>query len=167
MAVCGISIPAQIIYPIPAKTPELLFYMQRSHNRNTIMYNVNWLSDGRIDAHEPVHVFWKRYEENSQNAELSFIQRRAFGLSYTLMENSKDNYILHFNSFKKRAVYLFLLKEKVYKAYIRINGELCELEKLYVKSQNNSLGMPITIGYVEITGVSMKNGLRLTERITP
>ena len=157
----------QLNYPIPTKNADLMFYLQRSHNRNTVLYHLNRLLDGKINTSCPFHIYWIRYEENDRIAELSFIQRRAFGISISLMEKSNVNFIFHFNSFKKKEIFLLSSKDNTYKAYTRINGEMSELEKLYIKSENNSLGIPLTIGYVELSGKSLKSGQIISEKIIP
>ncbi len=35
-------------YPVPEKTKELLFYIQRNHNKNTIIYDANFDEKGML-----------------------------------------------------------------------------------------------------------------------
>ncbi len=159
---------AQAGYPVPQKTENLLFYFQRSHNKNTVIYELNKLSDGTINRTKPVDSYWIRYEEGGVKKELSFLQKKAFGIQWQLTDKAKENYILHFNSFRKREIYL--LKDDhtaTYKAFINIQGELSELTHLYIKSENNSLGIPLSVKYVEISGISLKNGQPVAEKYIP
>ena len=155
-------------YPVPQKTENLLFYFQRSHNKNTVVYELNTLPDGKINKNKPINTYWIRFEEGGVRKELSFLQYKAFGIQWQLTDRAKENYILHFNSFRKREIYL--LKDNntaKYKAYININGELSELTHLYIKSENNSLGIPLSVKFVEISGISLKNGQIITEKYIP
>ena len=89
----------QASYPVPQKTDKLLFYLQRSHNKNTIVYELNTLPNGEINIKNPINVYWIRYEEGGRRAELSFIQRRAFGVKCKLADRSENSFIVQFNIF--------------------------------------------------------------------
>lgn len=165
---CLLPLKAQDNYPVPAKTDKLLFYFQRSHNRNTIVYEVNTLPSGQIDGEKPVNCYWIRYEEGGVRKELSFIQRKAFGLDWQLIDKTKMNFVMHFNNFKNRAIYLMKSEGSgSYKAYASINGELSELTKMFIKSENNSLGIPLSVKYIELGGINLKAGKSVTERYIP
>ena len=162
------QVKGQVGYPVPQKTESLLFYFQRSHNKNTVVYELNRLPNGKINPNRPVDTYWIRYEEGGVKKELSFLQYRAFGIQWKLIDRAQDNYILHFNSFRKREIYLLKDSDSAkYKAYININGELSELSHLYMQSENNSFGIPLSVKYVEISGVSLKNGGIVTENFKP
>jgi hypothetical protein len=164
----GNSLQAQENYPVPVKTDKLLFYFQRSHNKNTVVYELNTLPDGKINIDKPVIAYWIRFEEGGARKELSFMQRKAFGLQWQLADKVKESFILHFNSFKKREIYLLKVNESnVYKAYIKINGELSELTKMYIKSENNSLGIPLSVKYIEISGINLMTGKIIVEKYIP
>ncbi|HEX2936134.1 MAG TPA: DUF4833 domain-containing protein [Bacteroidales bacterium] len=92
-------------YPVPEKTDKMLFYFQRSHNKNTVIYELNTCPDGKLDTKKPVNSYWIRYEEGGVKKELSFIQKKAFGIDCKLMDKEKRNYLLHFNHFKTRDIY--------------------------------------------------------------
>jgi hypothetical protein len=166
----GIAIQAkcQKDYPVPAKTDKLLFYLQRSHNRNTVIYDLNTLPNDRINPDKPVSIYWIRYEEGGARKELSFFQQRAFGIQWRLDDKAKESFILHFNCFKKRNIYLIKNNtDNYYKAFISINGEISELTKMYIESENNALGFPLKIKRIEISGISLKNRKDIMEKFIP
>lgn len=67
--------------PVPTE-PAQLFYVQRSTNRNTVIYAARFDAQGRLDPSNPIAVYWRRYEEEGQIQELSAVQRLlAFGVS--------------------------------------------------------------------------------------
>lgn len=153
-------------YPVPEKTKQLLFYFQRSHNKNTIVYELNTMPDGKLNADKPIKTYWIRYEEGGTRKELTFIQRKAFGLQWKLTDKARGSYILHFNNFKKRDI--FLMKDGCdYKAYTKINDDMAELTNIYLKSKNNTKGVPLSYDYVELTGVALKSGKSVVERYIP
>ena len=159
---------AQNGYPVPTKTDKLLFYFQRSHNKNTVVYELNTLTNGTINVDKPVNVSWIRYEEGGVRKELSYIQRKAFGVQWQMVDRAKESFILHFNSFKKREIYLLKLDGcNCYKTYISINGEPSELTRIYIQSENNSFGFPLSIKFIEISGINLKSRKNITERYIP
>jgi hypothetical protein len=160
-----IQAKAQYNYPVPVKTDKLLFFFQRSHNKNTVVYELNTLPDGNIKTNEPVTISWIRYEEGGIKKQLSLIQRKVFGLQWQLTDEINKNYVLRFNSFNKREIYLLKVNESNnYKAYIRINGELAELTMMYMKSENNSFGIPLAVKYIDISGINLLTGKNDIER---
>ncbi len=80
-------------FPVPANNPKQLFYLQRTSNTNTIVCEINYKKDGTIDWENPVHVFWIRYGEKGQRAELSGIQKKfAYGVKVKKINDSKTHY---------------------------------------------------------------------------
>ncbi len=164
----GNAIPAgaQNNYPVPVKTEKLLFYFQRSHNKNTVIYELNTLPDGTIDLGKPINAYWIRYEEGGVRKELSLIQLKAFGLQCKLVDKVNKSFVVHFNSVKDREISLLKIG-RIYKAFIAINGEIAELTKMYIKAENNSIGIPLKVNYVEISGIDPKTGKCVTEKYLP
>lgn len=164
----AIHVQAQEGYPVPLKTKTMLFYFQRNHNKNTIVYELNTLPDGKIDIDKPVNAFWIRFEEGGVKKEFSFLQSRAFGIKCKMVDKTKESFILQFNSFSERAIYLLRTgNSDNYKAYMYIKGELSELTHIFMKSENNSLGFPLSVKYVDISGISLKNRENVIERFIP
>jgi len=158
---------AQTGYPVPDKTDKMLFYFQRSHNKNTVIYELNTLPDGTLNRKNPINTYWIRYEEGGVKKELSFIQQKAFGVNCKLMDKEKESFVLQFNHFKAREIYLIKTNIKYYKAYVTINGEFAELSSLYIQSENNSLGFPLAVKYVELKGINLKTMQPCCEKIIP
>lgn len=161
----GTCIQAQTNYPVPPKSDKMLFYLQRSHNKNTVIYDLNITSNGKLNTDEPVNAYWIRFEEGGQKAELTFLQQRAFGVSCKIIDKAKESYKLNFNKFNKRDIYLIKTSAGNFKAFVNINNELAELENVYIKSENNSLGIPLKFKYIDFYGFSVKNRKKVTERL--
>jgi hypothetical protein len=152
-------------YPVPQKTAKLLFYLQRSHNKNTIVYELNTLTDGTVDVRNPIKVSWIRFEEGGKRAELSFIQRRAFGVKCRLTDKPDNSFIVQFNNFNKRDIRLVKNTTGTYSALMKINNETAELEDVYIKAENNAIGLPISFKYMDVYGISIKDRKPVYERI--
>ena len=159
------AIQAQTSYPLPPKTDKMLFYLQRSFNKNTIIFETEFSADNILNSERPVKMYWKRYEEDGRIAELSFIQRKIFGLKCTPIDETKSSFLLVNNRFRRFEI---IVKKSItgnYRAYSEINNQLTELESVFIKATNNPLGIPISFEYIEVSGISTENGKKNTERI--
>lgn len=153
---------AQEKFPVPAGNPKQMFYLQRTSNTNTIVYELNY-KDGVLDQDDPIHVFWIRYGEKGQKEELNFIQRKfAYGIKANLI--SQDKYKLNFVSYKKYVMYLMKGADNKYNVYAKINQKHAILDRIFVKINGGSLFSP-NIEYVEIKGIDPLTGLEVKERM--
>jgi hypothetical protein len=154
-------VAAQEKFPVPTGNPNQLFYLQRTTNANTIVYELN-NKNGVLDEDEPIHAFWIRYDEQGQKAELNYIQRKfAYGLKTDLV--SKDKYEVHFVCYKKFNMYLMKGANNKYNLYATINQKQAILNRIFVKIDGGSFWSP-SVDYVEIKGFDPATGREVIER---
>jgi hypothetical protein len=155
---------AQTTYPMPQKTDKMLFYLQRSFNKNTIIFETEMLGNNKLNSERPVKMHWIRYEEDGRIAELSFIQRKIFGMKCTPIDDERSSFLL-INS--RISILKIIVKESSlghYKAYLEINKQITELERVFIKASNNHLGIPILFEYIEVSGILTESGELNIER---
>jgi hypothetical protein len=153
-------------YPVPQLNEKVLFYVQRTHNRNTVIYELNYQFDGNIDKKEPLHPMWIRYEEGGGRKDLSFIQNRVYGLNVKQLD--KDTWLMHFRSYNKRVIYLRRNeKNNTFRAMILINGKIANLTSLFIFSVTNTMGIPSSAKYIDISGTDPVTGAVVLERVIP
>jgi hypothetical protein len=151
-------------YPVPRGIVGMIFYVQRSHNRNTVIYELKYRDDGTLDSREPLHASWIRFEEGGIRKELSFIQNKIFGLE--IVRVAKEGWLVHFRSYKKRDIYLLKHgKDNGYEAIVKINGHVSILTSLFLGTVTNSLGIPSIIEYIDIHGIDPASNKHVMERI--
>jgi len=162
----AVQLNAQEGYPIPPKTDNLLFYIQRSHNKNTIAYELNFSSDKKLNIEQPVHPYWIRYEEGGARQELSYIQRKyAYGLKFQLIDKQNLFYKIYFVSYSKKYIQLMKSpKDNKIRAYISLNNKFIELQKIFIKTDGGTFWFPV-VKYIDVSGKESKTGNYLTERI--
>jgi len=151
-------------FPVPSGNSNQLFYLQRTSNKNTIVYDLN-IVNGTLDKNDPVHVYWIRYSDQGQRQELSYIQRTfAYGIKATALANN-SGYVMHFVSYKKYLLYL--VKSAVdnkYRVYTTVNSRTVVLNRIFIKLNGGSFWSP-KVEYVEIKGVDPANGKEITDRL--
>lgn len=141
---------AQTGFPVPNGNQKQLFYLQRTPNTNTIVYELNY-KNGEIDLENPIHEFWIRYQENGQRQELSYIQRKfAYGIKTKKLENNR--YELSFVSYKKYKMYLEPGPDKKLSVYTRINNKKVVLTSIFLKIKEGGSFWSPNIEYVEVSG---------------
>lgn len=168
LMVAGTSIPlkAQEGYPVPPKSDNLLFYIQRSHNKNTIAYELNMKSGKNLDLDMPVHPFWIRYEEGGTREELSYIQRKyAYGLNPQLIDKQNLIFKIYFVCYSKKYFQLMKSpKDNRIRAYISLNNKFIEIQKIFIKTAGGTFWFPV-VKYIDVSGKDARTGNDVTERI--
>ncbi|MBC8032972.1 MAG: DUF4833 domain-containing protein [Chitinophagaceae bacterium] len=163
LSVCTSNVIAQHKFPVPSGNLSQLFYLQRTPNTNTIVYELNE-KNGVLDTKDPVHVFWIRYGDKGEQAELSYIQRRfAYGLNARLID--KDKYELRFVSYKKYVLYLMKAKDNKFHVYATINGKLTILNRIFIHIKSGGSFWSPNIDYVELNAYDSLTGAPVTGTI--
>lgn len=153
-------------FPVPKNIQHMLFYVQRTPNINTVVYELNLDEKGQLNKSNPVHVFWIRYAEEGQREELSFIQRfYAYGLKTKDLGNNK--YELRFVSYKKIPFYLYRSAiDNQFRAHATLAKKEVLLKKIFLQIEGGTFWFPNVV-YIEFTGIDPVTGQEIIERIKP
>ena len=144
-------------------TPERLFYITRSLNKNLVCYDYR-LTDGKLDKKDPIHVYWVNREEKvGQKEDINFFQRKmAYG--YKQVEKGEDRVVFTLTAYPKKQMTLTGNASKGYQCYVSINGKQAVLRSLFVKTKP---GNPMSVEYVELRGVTVDGGEPISEQVRP
>ncbi|MEO8886875.1 MAG: DUF4833 domain-containing protein [Mucilaginibacter sp.] len=152
-------------FPVLPDNISRLFYVQRSPNINTIVYELNAGKNGQLDPENPVHVYWIRYGEQGQKEELSYIQRKfAYGL--TSKQTGNEQYDIRFVSYKKFPLTLMKANDGKYHIFATINQKQMALSRVFIKIEGGSFWLP-NVTYVELKGTDPSTGREIIERFKP
>ncbi len=153
-------------FPTPPDSPIRLFYIQRSSNANTVIYDANLLANKSLNAKDPVHTYWIRYGEKGQKEELSTIQRTlAYGLYTDAIKSEANAFEGYFLAYRKRKFVVKLDPRGTPIALFPINGKLQILKRVFV-SVDESHMMP-SVNYIELFGKDPISGKDVYERFKP
>ena len=142
-------------------TPERLFHVERSKNKNIICYDVKFDEQNKWNSSDPINIYWVNREETPGKTNgLSAIQKRlAFG--YKSISKDDNSCKIALNASKDREITI-LLKGRRYIAEMMINNKPARLTKVFVQaSPNNSL----SVEYVELFGIEDETGEEISEKI--
>jgi len=156
--------PAGTPFPVPSGITNQLFYLQRDPNTNTVIYQLNVNSTGKLDEDEPINVFWIRYAEQGEKKDLNFIQRKfAYGLSAKKL--ATDKYELKFAAYDK--VRFFLMRspaDKAFHVYATIANKQIVLERVYLRIEGGTFWVP-NVKYIEFKGWNAATREPVVERV--
>ncbi len=152
---------AQEGFPVPPPDAKQLFYLQRTSNTNTIVYELNY-KNGVLNESNPVHVFWIRYTEQSQRAELNWIQR-TFAYGVKVRRQPDGSYRIRLVSYAGYSMYLRKGTDGKHRLYAPINGQMMLLNRVFVKITGGSMWSP-DIEYFELSGTDPATGKPVVER---
>ncbi len=151
-------------FPVPPHTKNTLFYIQRSNNANTVMYEVNRMSPASIHTKDPVHVYWIRYAEQGQRRDLNYIERTlAYGVRCEAKAN--NSFILRFVASKTRTAEVLLNEKGQAAAHMLINNKMSKLKKIFVQVTETGWLIP-KIDYVEFFGTDVETQQATYEKMT-
>jgi hypothetical protein len=146
--------------------PDMLFYLQRSTNANTIVYAADIDAQGRLDQHHPVEVFWRVFDEDGRRHGLSWIERLlAYGVRVQPAKgapNAFDAYIVSFPQMKCR---VDVSQSGTPECILQINGRRARLVSAYIELDETGI-WPRPI-FLNIYGIDAKSGNVLREHIEP
>lgn len=141
-------------FPEPKTFENHLFYIQRSNDINTVMYEANILPDKRIDIDLPINVYWIRYAEKGQIEKLSALQwQLAYGYKQHNKSHKGQPIEVTLNAFKKRHLYVYYNGTKPM-AVTQINSHKSILKKIFVQLASTDGFIP-KVDYIELFGVDM------------
>jgi len=145
-----------------SKKPPL-FRIERSKNKNVVQYDACLLQNENVSEANPVYAYWVL--ANGQKEELNVVERKqAYGIeSKEKLGENKFRIVL--TALKDRNLIVQKMKEG-FKALTQISGELSILERVYVQSEEQTVGLP-KVQHVDLFGRSLKTNKPIKERIIP
>ena len=151
--------------PLPEpKLKNMLFFLQRTPDANTVVYQLNLEKDGSLNEKSPVKASWIRYEENGVVKELSGIERKfAYGVKCKALGN--EAYEVRLVSYKKLPMYLLKSPtDQQYRLYIKEQGKDLLLKRVFVKVEGGSFWFP-KVQYIDLFTIDSENGAQILKRI--
>lgn len=135
-------------YPVPKNIDNLLFYIQRNLNKNTVVYALNLDPNGCINEHFPMKVFWIKYTDGGVREELNYIQTKAFGYSSTKINNNTFEFKM--DSYHDLRFFIAKDKNNSHNIITKVNGADARLNNIYVYA--NEFGLFPKVEYIELYG---------------
>lgn len=152
----GAELPAaRPDFPRPNE-PNMLFYIQRSTNSNTVIYRAIQRADGSLDPKQPVQIYWRRYNTTGVRKALNFVETRfAYGVT-TRNSGTLGEFTVRFRSLPVDSITLRLSPSKEPGLYTVLGERPVRLSYAYVELDERSLLPKVT--RLTIYGIFLDNG---------
>lgn len=149
--------------PTP-KGSNLLFFLQRDPDTNTVVYELNYNSDGTLYRNNPIKGSWIRYEEAQMFKELTSIEKKfAYGIKSRPI--GEDEYEIRLVAYKKMPMYLRKSEtDQKYHIYIKDEGKNFLLKRVFVRVNGGSFWFP-KIQYIDLITTNCATGIEILKRI--
>lgn len=153
-------------YPVPPADQRRLFFLQRSSNANTVVYDANLAAPGSLDPERPVEVYWLRYNTDGERKRLSFAERNfAYGVDVSPVDDALGGYRVRIAALTERPFRVFIDRTGAVQATMAIAGRPARLQSVYLELAEG--GLVPRVRHIDIFGVELATGRRIHERIVP
>jgi hypothetical protein len=151
-------------FPVPPASKDLLFYIQRNKNANTIVYEAMRDGTGALAEEDPVRAQWIRYTEGGKREDLGLFESSvAYGIKH---RNTVDGAArMVFNASNKYPFSVVVRPDGQAEARMMINGKAARLRVIRVQADESSW-LP-KVAWVDIIGTDLVTGQSLTQRVVP
>jgi len=151
-------------FPIPAPSRNLLFYIQRNKNANTIVYEARLDEQGRLATKDPVSVNWIRYTEGGKREPLNLLENNiAYGVRH---KQTKEG--IAWMKFVASDDHLFRVEVNTAgqaEAHMLIDGRYARVDRAEVQAKEDGFWPKIL--YVDLFGTEVATGKDVMERLKP
>ena len=150
-------------YPSPEESEDLLFYIQRNQNENTVIYEINRDNTGLVDLDLPMVAYWIQYSWGGKKKGLNYIQNK---LAYGYTSQDISNELIQFQFVSYKDLIFYIVKEEGSGRYIvscEINGRKAKLKNIYVYA--HELGVFPDVKFIELFGEELNTGIFVYQKI--
>lgn len=154
-------------YPAPPTSANRLFYIQRSNNAHTVIYDANLVNAKTLHYKNPVNVYWIRYDETTHTQKLNAVEKAlAYGVEAERNSKEKDSFDVKIVALKKRTLKVKINDSGKPIALMQINGIEGQLCKVFVQLEDEDAIKP-TVRYIELFGKNLSTGEAIYEKFVP
>jgi hypothetical protein len=154
-------------FPVPPTDHKTLFYLQRSLDVNSIIYEMNTDKNGKPDLNSPVNIFW-HHHSTGERSPLSAPQRKfAYGVKWVLISAEKSIFKINLAAYKKVDLYITQATNKnKFLAIAYIKGRSVVVKRIFV---NITGGTPLhpKVAWIKLFGHDLISGEATEEKFIP
>lgn len=153
-----------IDYPVIDDYDQLLFYIQRNQNYNTVIYEVNLQYSELLNLSQPISIHWLNIDEEGyqDKRELNYIQKKlAFGYTFEVINH--DLIEFRFISYDNMKFYLGKNSLGRFRVFSEMNNLMIEIESLFIYAED--FGVFPQVKFVDFYGKNSFTGDKFYKRL--
>jgi len=138
-------------YPFIEDYDDLLFYIQRNQNLNSVVYEVNLLPGNLLNLTQPIKIHWLKYNEDASTEKhaLNVIQQKlAYGYQHRTITNELIEF--RFVSYEEMKFYIAKNENGRFRVFSVIDGVNIEILSMYIYAED--FGVFPQVKFVEFFG---------------
>ncbi len=144
--------------------PNVMFYIQKNTNPNTIVYAMLLGEDGKMNPDEPIEVFWRRYQEDGRKKKLAWLEKTfAFDFKVKPVEGKDNMYTFSLVAMKGKKLFVTQTKTGEANVFMKIDGKTARLERIYLMVDDSKRIQSVLS--MELFGRDNKTGKLIYEKI--
>jgi hypothetical protein len=152
-------------YPVPNE-PNMLYYIQRSVNSNTVIYAAHIDSRGGIDPDAPVDAYWRWYNVDGHRKPLNLIERMiAYGVRPVGRGGPGGAVAFKVAGLPQREILVVQDKEGRPEALVQFGNRWTKLVYVYLQVDDSGLLPKVTA--MDFFGIDKLTGKPLREHVIP
>lgn len=146
----------------------MLFYLQRTVDYNTVIYELNYLSPGKINHDTPLKMYWIDYENGGKITQLTYAQNKfAYGIESKVLDKINEVFEIRLVSYKSKPFKLKKDDKKgIHRVFASLNGREVILTKIFVNITGGTYLKP-KVKDISITGTDLVTGEAIIEIVVP
>ena len=152
-------------YPVPNE-PNMLYYIQRSVNSNTVVYAARLDSRGHIDSEAPVDAYWRWYNVDGHRKPLNLVERMmAYGVEPVAHVGPGRPVAFKVVALPEREFFLVHDSSGHPEAVAQLGGRWAKLVYIYLQVDDRGLLPSVTA--MDLFGIDTRTGRALREHVVP
>lgn len=149
----------------PPSTSSNLFSIGRSKDANEIFYSINLNGKNKLNADNPINVYWIKRTENNKIEPLTWVQNKfAYGVMY--LSKSETSARFCFAAYDKRVFELKKNKKNEFKVFTISCSQEVEVNRIYIYITGGTFWIP-EIPKVELFATISGTDRKIKETIIP
>lgn len=148
-------------YPTP-QVDNLLLYVQRNLNHNTVVYTLNLNQDGTLCDSKPIDVFWVNYENGIRHKRLNKIQDQlAYG--YNCWKINSNTHKFQIVAYPQKDFYLAQDDTGAFQVFTKLNEQMAVVKNIFVYAEE--FGVFPQVKFIELYGYSVEDSFPIYQKI--
>jgi hypothetical protein len=142
-----------------------LFKIDRSKDKNVVLYDINLTETGQLNSEKPITYYWIKNEKKGNLEALTWIQKKyAYGLNYLAITDEFATF--KFVSYDKLTFTLKKSSDKKYHVFTKFDDKLVKVNHVFVQIDGGTFWIP-NVTEVKIFATEVKTGKEVIKTIYP
>ncbi|MDO6436199.1 DUF4833 domain-containing protein [Cyclobacterium sp. 1_MG-2023] len=154
-----------LIINFSAQSQQILFTIERSLNKDQIVYFLHLDEKGQIKKEDPIQIKWLDNEKTGELVPINWIKKK-FGYGIDVLSHEEEELTFKFVSYEKKK---FLLKKDSlgnYMVFAKINERVMKIRHIYLSIDGGTFWKP-NITEVSVMGFNELANTSIIEKFNP